>query len=262
MATTLAVGTGTLSNITSGTNNLAVGNNTALNITTGSGNIYLGNSLGSVNESNTLRIGTIITGNTSTNVLNALTITNITLTNTTNQMVLGTTNTTTINSVAPASSQTVIIPDQSANLGASSTVVLTSNTITYMKTGTYTVTIGDGTNNFTLSSSTAWFSVIGDTVNFWLNASWTSKGSATAGLPVVISLPFTPFSGGTNFRGQAAITYAVNVTYTGTLAPLYNGTAASMLLVGIVSAGTPTVITVAGMGATGQLIIGGAYRTS
>lgn len=126
MSATLALGTGTLSNITTASNNLVVGNNAGLNIISGTGNIYLGNNCGNdqSNESNTLRIGDsgayIITGNLSTGAVN---INSANLTNTTNQLVLGTTNTTTISATAPSASRTYTLPDT----GGSATFVLTSN---------------------------------------------------------------------------------------------------------------------------------------
>jgi hypothetical protein len=264
MATTLSLGTGTLCNITTGSNNLVVGNNAGLKITTGTGNIYLGNNCGNdqSNESNTLRIGPsgayIITGNLSTGIFNAINMTSINLTATTNQIVMGTTKTTTLSAVAPGTSQTITIPDQSSNLGTTSTSVLTTNTITYIKTGTWTPTLGDGTHNFTLSTNASYYSIIGDTTFFTADLAWSSINSATGQLQM--SLPSTAMSGGGNYRGAAFIGYLQNVTYTGMIAVGVSGTSATFI--NIPSNGTPTAVNCTGVGASGQTQIWGFYRTA
>jgi hypothetical protein len=79
----------------------------------------------------------------------------LTLSNTTNQIVLGTTNTTTITSVAPASSRTATIPALSANdefLFAAQTQTLTGKTIA---AGSNTIS-GLTTTNFTSANVSQW----------------------------------------------------------------------------------------------------------
>jgi hypothetical protein len=129
------------------------------------------------------------------------------ITATTNQIVLGTTNTTTINSVAPSASRVYTLPD----FGAAASFVLTNNTVTTIKTGTYTPTIGDGTNNFTMTNAEGWYSQIGDTVHFsaWLN--WSGKGSATGAMR--ISLPFN-ISGTSFYRSSVSFGSTTGLVWT------------------------------------------------
>lgn len=258
-ATSFAAGTGTLCNITTGSNICAVGNNTGTNITTGTGNIYLGNNCGNdqSNESNTLRIGFsgsyIITGNTSTGVLNALSITALTCTNTTNQIVLGTTHTTTLTSPAPSASRVYTIPD----FGGAATIFLTSNTTTTMTTGTWTPVLGDATHNFTLSSAFGAYSRIGDTVAFTTRLVWSAINSATGQLQV--TLPFACVNT-TNYRGAAFVSYVQNITYTGMMGVGISAGASIATFINNPSNGTPTIIST--YGATGQLYVWGFYRTA
>ena len=259
MATSFAAGTGTLFNITSGSNICAVGNNAGLNITSGTGNIYLGNNCGNdqSNESNTLRIGFsgsyIITGNTSTGVLDALTMTTLTCTNTTNQIVLGTTNTTTLTATAPSAGRTYTIPD----FGGAASTVLTSNTTTTVTTGTWSPVLGDATHNFVLSTGLGWYSAIGDTIYFSTLMVWTSSNSATGQLQM--TLPFACVNT-TNYRGAAFITYIQNVTWTGMVGVSIVAGASIATFINNPSNGTPSTITT--YGATGQLQVWGFYRTA
>ena len=258
-ATSFAAGTGTLSNITSGSNICAIGNNAGLNITTGTGNIYFGNNAGNdqSNESNTLRIGFsgsyIITGNTSTNILNAISITALTCTNTTNQIVLGTTNTTTLTAPAPSASRVYTIPD----FGGAATISLTSNTTTSMKTGTWTPVLGDATHSFTLSIAIGTYSIIGDTVIFTTELSWTAINSASGQLQV--SLPFTVTSIA-NYRGAAFVSYVQNVTYSGMIGVGISSSGTVATFINNPSNGAPTILST--YGATGQIQVWGFYRTA
>ena len=137
MTTALGLGSGSLANLSSGTNDVAVGlqagvylktgsNNTLFgnqagtNLVTGGNNVYIGNlsGTGQSDESNMLRIysngSSMVTGNFSTGAITisgSVTSTNTVLTNTTNQIVLGTTHTTTITATAPSVSRTYTIPD-------------------------------------------------------------------------------------------------------------------------------------------------------
>lgn len=281
MSQTLALGSGTLSSITSATNNLVVGDNAGLNITTGTNNIYIGNKCGNdqTNESNTLRIGPqgtyVITGNLSTGsvVVSSVTMNNggvsatsatlsslLTVSATTNQITLGGANNTKISALAPASSQTVQIPDQSSNLGATSSMFLTTNTTKYAKTGTYTPILYDGTNLFTLSTALGYYSIIGDTVFFTTSITWTSKGAASGN--ILVTIPFAAFSDGTNYRGASFMSYAQNVTYTGMLGLGIVGGDSFARFISIPSNGTPTSIAASGFGATGSLQVWGFYRTA
>jgi len=65
------------------------------------------------------------------------------------------------------------------------------NSSQFYQEGTWTVTMGDGTYNMTLnsSSSTGYYTRIGNIIHVNVNAAWISKGSASGTLEV--SLPFT-----------------------------------------------------------------------
>lgn len=49
---------------------------------------------------------------------------------------------------------------------------------------TYSPTIGDGTNNFTMSTQAGWFIRVGRVVHFWTWVVWTGKGSASGNIEV------------------------------------------------------------------------------
>lgn len=57
------------------------------------------------------------------------------------------------------------------------------------KLNSFTPTMGDGSNNFTLSTAKIHYVEIGNTVHFWTHIIWTSKGAAS-GL-IQVSLPHT-----------------------------------------------------------------------
>ncbi len=90
--------------VTSGSGNICIGDASASSITTESNNILIGNA-GVVADTGTIRIGT--SGTHTATYLSG----NLNLPITTNQLVLGTTNTITINGAAPAASRVYTIPD-------------------------------------------------------------------------------------------------------------------------------------------------------
>lgn len=59
----------------------------------------------------------------------------------------------------------------------------------FYSTGTWPVTIGDGTNNFVTSTSTGQYTRIGNTYFCYVQIVWTSKGTASGGIS--INLPAT-----------------------------------------------------------------------
>lgn len=185
-----------------------------------------------------------------------------TLSNTSSQLTLGTTTTTILTAPTPGSTQTLTIPDQSVNLGVSSTVMLTSNTSTFVRTGTWVPTVGDGTNLFTLTTALGYYSRIGDTVFFSTSIVWTSKGSASGAIR--ISAPFTCFSDSTNYRGSPTVSFSNGIAFaSGMLAAQMSGNTAYFVLANILQAGTaPTAITDANCSAAGSLQLGGFFRTA
>lgn len=105
--------------------------------------------------------------------------------------------------------KTVNLPTLSANqfvaTDGSNNLISTSvppGTVSY---GSYTPTIGDGTNNFTTSTALGKYAFIGNLYFVSIRLVWTSKGSASGTQPVLISLPFTV--GSSNVVTCASIGY-------------------------------------------------------
>jgi hypothetical protein len=212
--------------------------------------------------SSTITIGTTSTGKTF-DVNSALSISSLTLTNPTNQISLGTTTKTIITAPAPGTTQTTTIPDQSTNLGTSSSFMLTTNTGTYTKTGTWTPVMGDSLGNTltTTGNSFGWFSIIGDTTFFWTLITWSAL-PATQTHQLQISLPSTAMSGGNNFRGSVTINYAGSITYTGMLSGGIANSANAVTFLSIPSGSAPTAILISACSASGTIEVSGNYRTA
>jgi trimeric autotransporter adhesin len=175
--TGLSISSGTVSLPAESISNAELANS-SVTINTGSGlsgggTVSLGGSLSLANEGVLSLTGTanqvLVNGTSGSAQTGALTLTlpqnihtgatpafsALTLSNTTNQIVLGTTNTTTITSVAPASSRTATIPALSANdefLFAAQTQTLTGKTIA---AGSNTIS-GLTTTNFTSANVSQW----------------------------------------------------------------------------------------------------------
>jgi hypothetical protein len=262
-----------------GSSNLVIGNYVAQNIVTGDSNIYIGHGVGNDygDESNTLRIGTRgnypIVGNlvNGTLTLNASVTVNgtlqsstssgafpyLSLTNTTNQLILGTTNTTTINSVAPSASRVYSIPD----FGAAASFVLTNNTNTTIKSGTWTVTMTDGsTGNLGGVSSVAEYTQVGDAVLFSAYVSWTSEGTASGNIRM--SLPFG-ISSTSGYASAFTISNWTGMTFSGTLGAVGNASESYLTFAGLSASGAaPTPLTQTAFGSGGgNITVSGYYRT-
>lgn len=184
-----------------------------------------------------------------------------TLPATTNQIILGTTNTTTINSTAPSASRVYGIPD----FGAAASFVLTDNTTTTITKGTYTPTVGDGTNNFTMNRQEGWYVRIGDFVNFSVWVDWASKGSATGAIR--ISLPFN--IAGVSFY-RSAVYFGLTTGLVWTVAGK-DTTLIGQLVTGsnyVQISGNPsdgsagTAVLCSACLSTGSVILNGSYRTA
>lgn len=266
----LGLGQDVLRFLRKGSGNLVVGNYAGSNIVNGNNNLYVGNMAGNDynDESNAMRIGPrgsyLIVGNFLSNTLqfngtvsipnNAMTLQSITLTNTTNQIVLGTTNTTTISSVAPSASRVYTIAD----FGGAASFALTSNTSSSIKSGTWVPTLGDGTNPFTLGGGLiATYSQVGDAVFCSALVPWTSTGSASGAIK--LSLPFTI---GASTAAFFAISYMGGITWSGTVSA-YGAAGANFIeFLSNVSAGsTPTALVNTAFGSAGQIVVGGYFRT-
>jgi len=69
-----------------------------------------------------------------------------------------------------------------------------ANTLDDYEEGTFTPTLGDGTNNYTLSIAIGSYTKTGDTVHAHVTAVWSSIGSAGAAQLRVGAMPFTSIS--------------------------------------------------------------------
>jgi hypothetical protein len=74
----------------------------------------------------------------------------------------------------------------------------------------YNVTIGDGTNNFTTSTSDGEWIRIGNFVSVSINLVWTSRGTASG--PIQVSLPFTV--GADCLRNPVTVGYCSGMNWT------------------------------------------------
>jgi len=91
-----------------------------------------------------------------------------------------------------------------------------ANTLDDYEEGTVTVTIGDGTNNYTISSQVCDYTKLGRVVVARLTVNWSSIGSAGAGQLRIGGLPLTASSG----SHAGSIGSAVGLDYTATLNPI------------------------------------------
>lgn len=69
----------------------------------------------------------------------------------------------------------------------------------YVTGGSVTVTLGDGTNNFTMTTATLTYTKIANIVFFAVNCVWTSIGSAGASQLRITGLPIAITAGGGSF---------------------------------------------------------------
>ena len=181
---------------------------------------------------------------------------------TTNQIVLGTTNTTTLSATAPSSSLTYTIAD----LGASGKIALTTNTDSTIKTGTWTPTMGDATNNFTLTKDAGFYSKIGDTVFITAYITWSSKGSAT-GQVNIKSLPFTS-ANITDYRGNIRFDYTDGLVFTNGALHVFPGASIGQnatlatVVINANDGSSPTPLLASSCDATGLVLISGFYRSA
>lgn len=185
----------------------------------------------------------------------------LTATATTNQLTLGTTNTTTFDVPAPSASRTYTVPD----FGGTASVMLANTSNTTATQGTFTPTLGDATNDFTLSTALGWYSKICNMVWFTTFVAWSSKGSAT-GSCFLKSLPFTSTTAA-NYRGAAGISYNQGLvsTISGKDSTPMAGIVANNSQVNLIKTSSdgaaPTNILCSDCSATGSIQVWGFYLT-
>lgn len=123
---------------------------------------------------------------------------------------------------------------------------------TYVPTTTWTpvLAFGGSSTGITYGGQTGSYMRIGNLVYFTCNVTLTNKGSAT-GSATITGLPITVATGG------AVSNRLVTVAFTGTISTRVAGT--SIILEGLASAGTLTVLNETAFSNTSQLIISGTY---
>ena len=99
-----------------------------------------------------------------------------------------------------------------------------ANTLDDYEEGTYTpvMTFGGGSVGQSVAGATGWYTKVGRLVNFHYYLQLSNKGTST-GNAVITGLPFNM-----DAYGGASLGYVFGITYTGTLAPLVDGTSIYM----------------------------------
>ena len=128
--------------------------------------------------------------------------------------------------------------------------------------GTWVGTMGDGTNNFTISGSSKFnFMRLGQQCNFNIVVIWSSKGSASG--EIQITLPYTVDATLQAGHCSIAIGFAQNITFTDQLAARASNGGSVILLLHVVSAGgTDSGMEDTAFGATGVIYLSGSYATT
>jgi len=181
--------------------------------------------------------------------------------------VSGTTN------IASLSANTLVATDSSSSLttavtgmsptltgltlsGLSATAIVTTTAGSALSSvaaaSSYSPTLGDGTNTFTMTTQTGSYYKIGHVYLVNVDIVWTGKGSASSGSSTRASLPAA--IGASNTRVSCAIGYANGISFTGSYL-VASGTNGNSYITfnGFSNTGTPTGVTVSQFGTAGEL---------
>lgn len=128
--------------------------------------------------------------------------------------------------------------------------------------GTFTPTLGDGTNNYTLSTALGWYTLIVDMVFVDVNISWSSIGSAGAAQLRMGGLPFTALNT-TDYRATSNFGFISGIDTTATLNQvtgliIENGT--TIFLYRVNDNAAPTGLPANGSSGSGTLVMQSVYR--
>lgn len=129
-------------------------------------------------------------------------------------------------------------------------------TIPYYKEGTWTPTVGDGTNNFTLTTAIGNWTRKENEVTFYCRVVWSSKGSASG--TVRISLPFT-VRNITSFRVAFYLGKVNGVTFADGIEAATDGNLAYLVLRSLTSGTNDAAIAASGYASTGEIWISGTF---
>ena len=121
---------------------------------------------------------------------------------------------------------------------------LSANTI---DSGTWTITIGDGTNSFTGTTQVGEYQRIGKMVFISGRISWTGKGSASGGIR--LNLPLVCGSD----RGMVTLGYTQNIFFTGFIVCSANAGQSYIVFRDVISGSNPVSLTNTAFGTTGEV---------
>lgn len=144
---------------------------------------------------------------------------------------------------------------------ASQSASADANTLDDYEEGTFTPTLGDGTNNFTLSTAAGFYTKNGRVVHVSIFCTWTSIGSAGGGQLLIAGLPFTSNSGA-NYRAAVAVGYFAGLDTTATLNQIMSHIADSATIIVFNRANdnaAPSALPANSSSATGDLIVSLTY---
>lgn len=119
----------------------------------------------------------------------------------------------------------------------------------------YTPTLGDGTNNFSMTGVSGHYVLIGNTINFWIRFNWSSKGSASGA--IVASLPVAVSSSIPN--PSFTIGYTDGITFNSGISAFGTASSSNISLFTLTTGSFGVSLTDADFTATGYLLISGSY---
>lgn len=123
----------------------------------------------------------------------------------------------------------------------------------------FTPTIGDGTNNFTMTLQTGNYYRLGPLIIATAQVTWSSKGSATAGSQIVVNLPV---SSSAHYYG-CSIGYSQGIGFTGnTLELIAIASSTTAQFSGFSTGGVVTPTTVSQASASGNVVYTCIYGTT
>ena len=133
---------------------------------------------------------------------------------------------------------------------------MTNTNMLNIITKSYTPTLGDGTNNFTLTTASCTYYLISSFVIVNMRVVWSSIGSATGGLR--LALPATV--GTSTQRASCTIGFANGVGFTGnTLTATASSLTQYATFYGISTSGVVTQVNASACASTGEIHLHAAY---
>ena len=132
------------------------------------------------------------------------------------------------------------------------------NLLDDVETGTFTPSLGDGSNNATLSTANGRYTKIGNQVTVHVGIYFSSKASATGGIRIY-GLPFAPIS---DFTTNYSHSGGAIRGFDGGLSTPHNCITASSYLYFVASNGSSTVLTFSSLNSSGAFFGSLTYTTA